>query len=186
MRFRKPNLSRFAPLESLDGSKDDPAPLYGHPAPALHACGHSIEGDPFPSAGQSVIVPARVADSTYRTRLPAVADVADDPRWQPYLPELAQVEQVRRLLADDRGDASPLSLAEAAEVVGVSRKTMYRRAAEDDSPFYKQHSRGRWQVERRALLEWVERKAAAAAPSPTPRRRRRRGKAGGMKALADE
>jgi excisionase family DNA binding protein len=130
------------------------------------------------------MVPARMADSIYRPRLPAVADVADDPRWQPHLSELAQVEQVRRLVGDDT-DAAALTLAEAAEVVGVSRKTMYRRAGEDGSPFYKQHERGRWQVERRALLDWVERKAAAAAPSPT-RRRRRRGKGGGMKALDDE
>ena len=130
-------------------------------------------------------MPGRVTDSTYRTHLPAVADVADDPRWQPFLPELAQVEQVRRLVAEGK-DAPPLTLAQAAEAVGVSRKTMYRRAVEDGSPFYKQHERGRWQVERRALLDWVERKAAAAAPSPTPPRRRRRGKGGGMKALDDE
>jgi excisionase family DNA binding protein len=130
------------------------------------------------------MVPGRVADSTHRTHLPAVADVADDPRWRPYLPELAQVEQVRRLVGE-ADDDTPLTLAQAAEIVGVSRKTMYRRAAEDGSPFYKQHARGRWQVERKALLDWVERKAADAAPSPTPRRRRK-GKGGGMKALDDE
>lgn len=134
---------------------------------------------------KSAIVPALMADSTYRPRLPAVADVADDPRWAPYLPELAQVEQVRRLVGE-ADDDTPLTLAEAAAVVGVSHKTMYRRAGEDGSPFYKLTPRGRWQVERKALLEWVERKAAAAAPSPTPRRRRRKGKGGGMKALDDE
>jgi hypothetical protein len=142
-------------------------------------------GEPFPSVVQSVIVPGRVADSIYRTRLPAVADVADDPRWQPYLPELAQVEQVRRFVATDV-DESPLTLAQAAGIVGVSTKTMYRRAVEEGSPFYKLTAKGRWQVERKALLDWVERKAAAGAPSPTPRRRRRKGKGGGMKRLDDE
>jgi excisionase family DNA binding protein len=142
--------------------------------------------DPFTSAGQCAILLGRVTDSSFRTQLPAVADVADDPRWQPYLAELAQVEQVRRLVAETDNGA-PLTLAQAAEVVGVSRKTMYRRATEDNSPFYKLTERGRWQVERKALLEWVERKAAAAAPSPRSRRRRRsKGKGGGMKALDDE
>jgi len=110
--------------------------------------------------------------------------VADDPRWQPHLAELAQVEQVRRLVGEADDDA-PLTLAQAAEVVGVSTKTMYRRAGEDGSPFYKLTRKGRWQVERAALAEWIEAKAAAAAPSPAPRRRRR-GKGGGMKALDDE
>lgn len=121
--------------------------------------------------------------SSFKVNLPAAADVACDPRWQPYLAELAQVEQVERLLADDADDA-PLSLAEAAELVGVSQKTMYRRAGEDGSPFYKVNDRGRWLVERAALVEWVKGKAAAAAPAP--RRRRRRVKGGGMKALDDE
>ncbi len=126
-----------------------------------------------------------MADSTYRTHLPGVADVADDPRWQPFLPELAQVEQVRRLVGE-ADDDTPLTLAQAADVVGVSHKTMYRRAAAAGSPFYKQHPRGRWQVERKALRDWIEARAIAAAPSPTPPRRRRRGKAAGMKALEDE
>ena len=93
------------------------------------------------------------------------------------------MEQVRRALADDADD-SPLTLSEAAEVVGVSHKTMYRRAAEDGSPFYKLSKGGRWLVKRGKLLEWVEGKAADAAPSP--RQRRRKGKGGGMKALDDE
>jgi excisionase family DNA binding protein len=128
-------------------------------------------------------VPGCVTPSSFRANLPTVADVADDPRWQPYLAELAQVEQVERALAAD-ADGTPLTLAQAAELVGVSSKTMYRRASEDGSPFYKVNGRGRWLVERAALLEWVKRKAAAAAPSP--RRRRRRVKSGGMKALDDE
>jgi excisionase family DNA binding protein len=122
---------------------------------------------------------------SYRVNLPAVADVADDPRWQPYLAELAQVEQVERALAADADD-EPLTLAEAATVVGVSHKTMYRRAAEDGSPFYKVNGAGRWHVERGALRDWVKGKAAAAAPSPAKRRRRRKGKPGGMSALDDE
>jgi hypothetical protein len=121
--------------------------------------------------------------STYRIRLPAVADVADDPRWQPYLAELAQAEQVRRLVGEDD---RPLSLAAAAKIVGVSTKTMYRRAGEDGSPFYKLTPMGRWLVEPKALADWVERRAAAAAPSPTPRRRRRKGKGGGLRKLDDE
>ncbi len=122
--------------------------------------------------------------SKYRIRLPAVADVADDPRWQPYLAELAQAEQVRQLVGE--GDDKPLSLAAAAKIVGVSTKKMYRRAGEDGSPFYKLTPKGRWLVEPKALAEWVERKAADAAPSPTPRRRRRKGKGGGLRKLDDE
>jgi hypothetical protein len=123
--------------------------------------------------------------ATFRTQLPAVADVADDPRWQPHLAELAQVEQVRRLVGEGHDDA-PLTLSQAARIVGVSTKTMYRRAGEDGSPFYKLTPKGRWQVEPQALADWVERKAAAAAPSPTPLRRRPKGKGGGLRKLDDE
>lgn len=126
-----------------------------------------------------------MTQQTFKAKLPAVADVADDPRWQPFLPELAQVEQVRRLTAE-AADDEPLTLAKAARIVGVSDKTMYRRAGEDGSPFYKLTPKGRWLVERAALAEWIEAKTAAVAPSPAPRRRRRKGKGGGLRKLDDE
>jgi hypothetical protein len=121
---------------------------------------------------------------TFKAKLPAVADVAEDPRWQPHLAELAQVEHVRRL-TDQGTDDEPLTLAQAAGIVGVSTKTMYRRAGEDGSPFYKLTPNGRWQVERKALAKWIEAKTAAVAPSPS-RRRRRKGKGGGLRKLDDE
>ncbi len=122
---------------------------------------------------------------TFKAKLPAVADVADDPRWTPYLAELAQVEQVRRLTGQGDQD-EPLTLSEAARIVGVSSKTMYRRVGEDGSPFYKLTPKGRWLVGRSALAQWIEAKAAAAVPSPAPRRRRRKGKGGGLRKLDDE
>ena len=111
-------------------------------------------------------------DGIFRVELPRVEDVADDPRWRPYLDQLAAAELVRERL-DGRGggkeaDDAPLTLAQAANVVGLSRKTLYRIAPDPATPFYK--LRSRWMVERPALLEWVERSKAAAEPTPRPAR----------------
>ena len=81
------------------------------------------------------------------------------------------------------GDADPaaaidpplLSLADAAEIVPLSQKALYRIAQSDTGPFRKVGNR--WMVYADDLHEWVRShptgKASSAAPSRRPRSRRR-------------
>lgn len=71
-----------------------------------------------------------------------------------------------------------LTLDQAAEIVPLSKTTLYRVATEGGGPFQK--IRGRWLVYESELHEWVRSHRAPAArgnADPMPRRaRRQRGK----------
>lgn len=62
-----------------------------------------------------------------------------------------------------------LTLQEAVEVVGLSVKTLYKVAANADTPFYK--LRSRWHVDRDKLTEWRDSEATSGTPNRRPRRR---------------
>jgi hypothetical protein len=70
-----------------------------------------------------------------------------------------------------------LTLADAAEVVPLSKKTLYRVAARGDGPFRKRE--GKWLTTEEDLIEWVrtgDRGRPDPQPDPMPRTRVRSGK----------
>lgn len=70
-----------------------------------------------------------------------------------------------------------LTLADAAEIVPLSKRTLYRVATRGDGPFRKRE--GRWLTTEADLIEWVrsgERGDFYASPDPMPRTRVRHGR----------
>jgi hypothetical protein len=70
-----------------------------------------------------------------------------------------------------------LTLADAAEIVPLSRRTLYRVATRGDGPFRKRE--GRWLTTEADLIEWVrsgEKGGIDAQPDPMPRTRVRSGR----------
>jgi excisionase family DNA binding protein len=85
--------------------------------------------------------------------------------------------------ATEPGPAPPrtlLSLAEAASVVPLSEKTLYRVAQEGRGPFLKVE--GRWIVYEDELHEWVQSHRPDGAGASTSVRRPRRRRGSGMRA----
>lgn len=82
---------------------------------------------------------------------------------------------------DDTGwwDSSVLTLAEAAKEVRLSEKTLYRKAQNDEGPFFKVV--GRWRCYRSELHAWMRsytptsrrRDAMDFHTTPSPRKRQR-------------
>lgn len=74
-----------------------------------------------------------------------------------------------------------LTLVEAAAVVPLSAKTLYRVAQRGEGPFHKVE--GRWMVYENELHEWVRSHHARTAERP-PHRRRRRSRPPAARSLA--